>query len=71
MKIYKGKFHCEEDGDFEWSTGELEPGERAFYRIKDVQKHCLSHYVDPVSKVCHATVYCPVCFHKFHVMDPA
>lgn len=71
MKRYKGICHCEQHGDFEWRTYELEHGEVATFRVDDVQKNCDRHYVDPISGVCHVTVHCPKCFKKFQTTDSA
>ena len=70
LKIYGGIFHCEKDGDFEWKTYDLEGG-AAFFNYEDVLKNCISHYVDPTTKVCIATVKCPVCGRRFSATDPA
>ena len=70
MKIYSGIAHCEQHGDFEWKTFCLEDGTE-FYNYNDVQKNCIDRKVNPVTKVCTATVCCPVCGRRFQATDPA
>ena len=71
MKRYSGISHCEQHGDFEWKTFYLESGEYKNYKCEDVMKNCIDRNVDPVTKVCTATVRCPVCGRRFHATDPA